>query len=121
MKLFALAAVVASPKTPSSVILSNIAYLVGAVVVACAVIIIVVLRHRRPVSTEENMDTFHRGLAALAPGQAPRGRRRSGSSSRQAGVPQPQRYREDAGPRTRVRNVPARTDGSLPRRPKTGS
>ena len=87
MNLFSSATVVAAAKTPNSVILSNIAYLVGAVVVAVVIITIVVLRHRRPVSTEENMDSFHRGLAALAPDRAHGGRRRSGSSSRRSGAP----------------------------------
>jgi len=69
--------IVAATTAPSSVVLSNVMYLVGAVVLAAIVVTVVVLHHRRPKSIQSNMDTFHRGLAALAPEPVP-GRRRSG-------------------------------------------
>jgi hypothetical protein len=100
--------------TSSSVVLSNVGYLIGLVVLAVIVVSIVVLRHRKPVSTEAHMDSFHRGLAALSPEQ-PSGRRRSGQ-------PQPQMPRPDPlTSQSRVRGIPARADGVMPRRPNTGS
>jgi len=51
----------------ASVVVSNLAYLVGAVVAAAIVSLIVVWFHRRPTSTEDHLETFNRGLQALAP------------------------------------------------------
>ncbi len=51
----------------ASVVISNLLYLIGAVVLAVIVATIVVLRHRKPMSVEANMKTFNRGLQALAP------------------------------------------------------
>jgi hypothetical protein len=107
----ALAAPVLGASTPSSVVISNVGYLVGLVVLVVIVVSIVVLRHRRPTSTEANMDSFHRGLAALAP-ENPSGRRRSSP---------PQARSDPVSARPRVRGVPARADGSAPREPSTGS
>lgn len=51
----------------SSTVLGNLAYLIGAVVVAAAGGVIVWLRHRQPKSVDANMASFRRGLSALAP------------------------------------------------------
>jgi hypothetical protein len=48
-------------------VLSNLMYLVGAVVAIVVLSLLIVARHRRPKSVEANVKTFHRGLAALAP------------------------------------------------------
>jgi hypothetical protein len=101
--------------TSSSVVLSNVGYLIGLVVLAVILVSIVVLRHRKPVSTEAHMDSFNRGLAALSPGH-PTGRRRSGPT------PRSQAMRPDRRtPPPRVRGIPAKADGVMPRRPSTGS
>ncbi len=50
-----------------SVVIGNLAYLIGAVVLMIVISSIVVLRHHRPRSVEANMESFHRGLRALAP------------------------------------------------------
>jgi hypothetical protein len=51
----------------SEVVLSNLAYLIGAVVLAIIGGLIVWLRHRQPRSVDANVESFHRGLRALAP------------------------------------------------------
>lgn len=51
----------------SSVMLSNLAYLIGAVVFAVIGGVAVWWRHRKPTSVHANMASFHRGLRALAP------------------------------------------------------
>ncbi len=55
----------------SSTVLSNLAYLIGAVVVAVIGGLIVWLRHRQPRSVDANMASFRRGLSALAPDARP--------------------------------------------------
>jgi hypothetical protein len=111
-----LAASAKSSATSSSVVLSNVGYLIGLVVLVVVVVSIVVLRHRKPVSTEAHMDSFHRGLAALSPEQ-PSGRRRSGQAQHQ-----PQTMRPDPlTSQSRIRGIPAKADGAMPRRPSTGS
>jgi hypothetical protein len=64
----------------SSVVLANLSYLIGAVVLAIIGATIVLLRHRKPKSVEANMESFHRGLRALAPGARPAGKRPSRST-----------------------------------------
>lgn len=54
----------------SSVVLSNLMYLIGALLVMVVAIVAIVLRQRKPKSVEANMESFHRGLRALAPGPA---------------------------------------------------
>ncbi|MGH9115220.1 MAG: hypothetical protein ACRDWW_05260 [Acidimicrobiales bacterium] len=54
----------------SDVVLSNVAYLIGVVVLAVIGGVVVWLRHRRPTSVDANVETFHRGLRALAPDRA---------------------------------------------------
>ncbi len=51
----------------STTVLANLAYLIGAVVLAVVVGLLVWLRHRRPKSVDANMASFRRGLSALAP------------------------------------------------------
>lgn len=51
----------------SSTVLANLAYLIGAVVVAVIGGLLVWLRHRQPRSVDANMALFKRGLSALAP------------------------------------------------------
>jgi hypothetical protein len=57
----------------SSVVYSNLMYLGGAVVLMIVLTLVIVLRQRKPKSVEANMESFNRGLRALAPTpQAPR-------------------------------------------------
>jgi hypothetical protein len=51
----------------SAVVLSNLAYLIGAAVLAIVGVFIVWLRYRQPTSVHANVKSFHRGLQALAP------------------------------------------------------
>lgn len=51
----------------SSVVLANLAYLLGAVVFAVIGGTLVWLRHRQPKSVDANVESFNRGLRALAP------------------------------------------------------
>jgi hypothetical protein len=58
--------------TGSSItVLSNLAYLIGAVVVAIIIGLLVWLRHRQPKSVDANMASFRRGLSVLAPDPEP--------------------------------------------------
>lgn len=50
-----------------TIVVSNLMYLVGALVAMVLLGLIVFLYHRRPKSVEANMKTFSRGLRALAP------------------------------------------------------
>ena len=51
----------------SGVVLANLAYLIGAVVLAVIGGTVVWLRHRQPKSVDANVASFNRGLQALAP------------------------------------------------------
>lgn len=51
----------------SATVLANLAYLIGAMVVAVVAGLLVWLRHRQPKSVDANMASFRRGLTALAP------------------------------------------------------
>jgi hypothetical protein len=53
-------------------VLSNLAYLIGAVVVAIIAGLAVWLHHRQPKSVDASMASFRKGLSALAP-DAPKG------------------------------------------------
>jgi hypothetical protein len=66
----------------SSTVLSNLAYLIGFVVLAVVISLIIWMRHRRPRSVDANMANFRRGLEALAP--EPGAPRRSGDPSSEA-------------------------------------
>lgn len=112
---------VATSSTPSSVVISNVGYLVGLVVLVVIVVSIVVLRHRKPTSTEDDMDSFHRGLAALAPEHGSP-RRRSGSSQfRSESLRSGSSSAPPVSGGSRIRGVPSTADGSTPRRPSTRS
>jgi hypothetical protein len=109
-----IAASVKTTSTPSSVVISNVIYVAGAVVLAAVVVAIVVLRHRRPTSVQSNMDTFHRGLAALAPGDPTPRRRPSPGPS-----PGPGARADD---RSRLAGtVRPMAGGSAPPRPTSGA
>lgn len=54
----------------SSTVLSNLAYLIGAVVVAAIGGMAVWWRHRQPKSVDAKMASFRKGLSALAPDPA---------------------------------------------------
>lgn len=65
----------AVPSAPTSVVLSNLAYIVGAAILIMVGVVVVAVRHRKPKSVQANVDTFQRGLQALAPDSSPvRGR-----------------------------------------------
>jgi hypothetical protein len=51
----------------SATVMSNLAYLVGAVVVAVIGGLVVWLRHRQPKSVDATMESFRRGLDVIAP------------------------------------------------------
>jgi hypothetical protein len=51
----------------SGVVLSNLAYLIGAVVLAFIGGLAVWLHHRQPKSVDANVESFQRGLQAIAP------------------------------------------------------
>ncbi|HLI00984.1 MAG TPA: hypothetical protein VKV06_09375 [Acidimicrobiales bacterium] len=71
----------------SSIILQNILYLAGAVALIIILSVAVTLRHRRPVSVESHMESFNKGLKALAP-DAPPAKRKS-RSDKTATLPPP--------------------------------
>lgn len=73
--------VAAVPQAPTSVKVSNLAYIGGAVLLAIIGVVVVALRYRKPKSVQANVDTFQRGLRALAPDEAPLGRQRAERSS----------------------------------------
>lgn len=51
----------------STTVLANLAYLIGAVLLAVIIGLLIWLRHRQPKSVDANMASFRRGLSALAP------------------------------------------------------
>jgi len=55
----------------STTVLANLAYLIGAVVLAVVIGLLVWFRHRQPKSVDANMASFRRGLSALAPESDP--------------------------------------------------
>lgn len=114
------AAAGATTKASSSVVISNLAYLVGAIVLAIVVTCLVALYHRRPRSTEQDMDEFHKRLVALDPD---RGRKRGRRGSRRA--PQPIATRPEphtnSRPQLRPQRLPGPADGTTPPRPSTRS
>jgi hypothetical protein len=75
----------------SGTALSNLAYLIGAIVLAVIGGFAVWLRHRKPKSVDANMASFKRGLNALAPdvrpGQAAGQWRRAETESHVQAVP----------------------------------
>ena len=71
----------------STTVLANLAYLIGAVVLAVVVGLVVWLRHRQPKSVDANMASFRRGLSALAPDTAPTVAARQADAARIRPVP----------------------------------
>lgn len=57
----------------ASLVLTNLLYLAGAVVVATVVIVLYMLRHRKPRSMEAGIESFNRELRALSPEYRPTG------------------------------------------------
>lgn len=57
----------------STTVLANLAYLIGAVLLAVIIGLVVWLRHRQPKSVDANVASFRRGLSALAPDASPAG------------------------------------------------
>lgn len=70
----------------SEVVLSNLAYLIGAVVLAIIGGLIVWLRHRQPKSVDANVESFSRGLRALAPDASLAGSRRGTANTASGGL-----------------------------------
>lgn len=84
----------------TSVVLGNLLYLIGAVALIIVGSVAVVVYHHRPRSIESHVDSFSRGLRALAPGTPPRQRRWRRSSQPQAvGRPTPGRVALPSGAR----------------------
>lgn len=71
----------------STTVLANLAYLIGAVVLAVIVGLLVWLRHRQPKSVDANMASFRRGLSALAPDAPPTEAARQAEAARIRPVP----------------------------------
>jgi hypothetical protein len=96
-------------------VLANLAYLIGAVVVAVVIGVLVWLRHRKPKSVDANMASFRRGLSALAPDPHPAGPSRPPA-------PEPGRVRPVAAGLTHVRLDPRQADpaGDAPEGDSTG-
>ncbi len=65
--------------TTAALVLTNLVYLAGAVVVATLVSGLYVLRHRKPTSLESGIESFSRELRALAPERGPVDGRADGS------------------------------------------
>jgi hypothetical protein len=70
----------------SGVVLGNLAYLIGAVVVAIIGGLAVWLHHRQPKSVDAHVESFQRGLQAIAPDSSHPVPLRSGPSRRQQGL-----------------------------------
>ncbi len=104
----------------SAVVLGNLAYLIGAVVLATLGGLIVWWHHRQPRSVHANVESFHRGLQALAPASNQSGIRPAASGGlRIQPQPDPQASIEPTTPGELVRRVhsdsaEAETTGELP-------
>lgn len=84
----------------SSVVLANLAYLFGAVVLAVIGGTFVWLRHRQPKSVDANVASFNRGLRALAPDSEP------GEQLPEADIAAPQRTQPRASGLRIIRSEP---------------
>lgn len=69
----------------ATIVVSNVLYLAAAVVAMVVISLGVVLRHREPKSIEAHMESFNRGLRALAPDGPPRERAVTARPARTAG------------------------------------
>jgi hypothetical protein len=81
----------------AGMVLSNLLYVVGAIVAATVVSGIVLLRHRRPKSLEAGIEMFSRELKALQPERRVAGSSGSPSSPGSAGSSSAGRVAPDAG------------------------
>ena len=90
----------------SSTALGNLAYLIGAIVLAVILGFAIWLRHRKPKSVAANMASFRKGLSVLAPDARPQ-------AERPAGRPSP--VRAERGGLSTVRTEPRE-----PRAPRSG-
>jgi hypothetical protein len=99
----------------SSTVLSNLAYLIGAVVLAIVGGLAVWLHHRQPKSVDANMASFRRGLNALAPDPQP---------GQAGGARNPQGFRIQSEPieltHVRVERTGAHHRGTAPRKDPNG-
>jgi hypothetical protein len=73
--------------TITKVEVQNLIYVAGALVLIVILSIFVTLRHRKPKSVESNMESFNRGLQALAPDADPVRRRPRSSPARPSPPP----------------------------------
>jgi hypothetical protein len=55
----------------AAIVVGNVLYVLGAVAGIVVGAVVVSLRHRRPTSVEASVDSFRRGLQALAPRPVP--------------------------------------------------
>lgn len=69
----------------AAVVLSNLLYVVGAIVAATVISTLILLRHRRPRSLEAGIELFSRELRALAPDATRTGRIGEDDSERMGG------------------------------------
>jgi hypothetical protein len=94
----------------AALVLTNLLYLVGAVVVASLVSGLYVLRHRKPKSVESGIESFSRELRALAPerradldrkAKAPPSEMAEPTARQNAGAPPPNAGSDGADPGSR--------------------
>jgi hypothetical protein len=94
----------------SSTVIDNLAYLIGAVVLALILVSLYAVRHRRPKSLEANVESFNRGLRALSPEAATRkGRRRNPAAEMTSKGPRWARTAMPLG-----RDIPSKTGDDRP-------
>ena len=72
------------PVASGTVVLSNLIYLVGAIVLMIVITAVIVMRQRKPKSLEANVESFNRGLRALAPDAPPSGKRPAAAATSRA-------------------------------------
>jgi hypothetical protein len=99
----------------AALVLTNLLYVVGAVVVATLISGLYVLRHRKPKSLESGIESFSRELRALAPERRTEGDRSGPPGVRVQAVAQsgaPGRRRPRGGVATADRRSPAPTGSS---------
>jgi hypothetical protein len=98
-----------------AVVLSNVIYPLAAIAVAALVGAVIALRHRRPKSVESNMESFNRGLRALAPDSQQTARRRGRTRTASAYRPAPTPASGQRSPLPPPVARPVRTSRSGPR------
>jgi hypothetical protein len=85
--------------TVAALVLTNLLYVAGAVVVATLVSALYVLRHRKPKSMESAIESFSRELRALAPDEEVGGAGRTDGriAGQSSGEPPPRPAGREAG------------------------